>query len=212
LSKKLFLTILLSISIFSCSGEIRNLHFSKEEIEIYYESGEYYQNLNEIINYNKKLLAEYSVPPNSVFIFDIDETSLNNYEYMKQISFGYFPEDWKTWVNSAKAPAISPVKDFYEFLISKNISIVFLTGRSINDHDATKKNLHDTGNKSYDTLILRQNYEKNISALQYKTSKRKELKEKGFHILGSIGDQESDLEGGFADIKIKLPNYIYYIK
>jgi hypothetical protein len=48
-------------------------------------------------------------------------------------------------------------------------------------------------------------------AVEYKSQKRMELS-KQYNIIGSIGDQWSDSEGGWTILKIKLPNYMYFIE
>jgi hypothetical protein len=40
---------------------------------------------------------------------------------------------------------------------------------------------------------------------------RQRLSEEGYRILVNIGDQESDLAGGYAEFAVKLPNYIYSV-
>jgi len=40
----------------------------------------------------------------------------------------------------------------------------------------------------------------------------KKLSEEGYRIIGCIGDQKSDLEGGYSGHKVKIPNYIYVIE
>ncbi len=49
------------------------------------------------------------------------------------------------------------------------------------------------------------------SAATFKAPARKKLEDEGYKILVNIGDQESDLNGGFAENALKLPNPFYYI-
>ena len=39
----------------------------------------------------------------------------------------------------------------------------------------------------------------------------KQLTEQGYTILLSIGDQQSDLDGGYAERTFKLPNPVYFL-
>ena len=45
----------------------------------------------------------------------------------------------------------------------------------------------------------------------FKAPERRKLTEEGFTILLSIGDQQSDLSGGYAERTFKLPNPVYFL-
>jgi HAD superfamily, subfamily IIIB (Acid phosphatase) len=45
-----------------------------------------------------------------------------------------------------------------------------------------------------------------------KTEERRKLAEAGYTIIATVGDQESDLEGGFAECMFKVPNPFYFIR
>ena len=45
-----------------------------------------------------------------------------------------------------------------------------------------------------------------------KSSKRKELVERGYDIIGTVGDQRSDIDGPYSGIQVKIPNYLYLIE
>jgi predicted secreted acid phosphatase len=47
--------------------------------------------------------------------------------------------------------------------------------------------------------------------IQYKSGTRAYIESKGYDIVADIGDQFSDLEGGFADKVFKMPNPNYYL-
>jgi HAD superfamily, subfamily IIIB (Acid phosphatase) len=49
------------------------------------------------------------------------------------------------------------------------------------------------------------------SAVAYKSGVRHRLTEQGYWIIVNIGDWWSDLDGGYAEATIKLPNPMYYI-
>lgn len=52
---------------------------------------------------------------------------------------------------------------------------------------------------------------KDKSVIPYKSSTRKMIQEKGYTIVVNIGDQFSDLAGGYAERVFKLPNPYYFI-
>lgn len=114
--------------------------------------------------------------------------------------------------NERKAPAIKQTLDFYNYLKSKGIKLIFLTGRQTEEYDATYQNLVEQGYRNFDTIIVRSEYERKIGAAEFKSQKRKELTDKGYEIIICVGDQWTDLEGNYTGIKIKLPNYLYEIE
>jgi len=63
----------------------------------------------------------------------------------------------------------------------------------------------------FDQLVMRDKSELKQLAEVYKTAHRRRLAEAGYRILINIGDQESDLVGGFAEQTFKIPNAMYYI-
>lgn len=215
IAKRVFLLLIsttLWIKAFAEIPLVVNLSEAKSAVKNYYNSGRFSVEMDSIIAEAIRTVTQIPVQKNSAFVFDIDETALSNLEYELRYDFGYIPEQWNKWVSEATAPAIPQVKKFYDFLLSKGYKIIFITGRPCNFREPTYKNLARAGYTMFDTLICRSTAEQNISAKEYKTAKRKELTEKGYSIVGSIGDQWSDLEGGYVILKIKIPNYMYLVK
>ncbi len=199
----------------SCSSaptlQIINLDAAKNAVQGYYESGAFERECERIIDDAINRLETIPLKKNMTVVFDIDETALSNYDHTKEIGFGYVPKLWTEWLLKADAKAIPQTKRFYDWLISKNIGVIFLTGRYEETRDATIKNLFDQGYTKFDTLIVRRNDERTIPAAKFKALKREELVMKGYEIIACIGDQWSDLIGGNTGYKIKLPNYLYLI-
>lgn len=199
--------------ILGCStNNLINLDKAKKLVQDYYESGRYIRDCEIVINDAEKEISNLLLDEKSTVVFDIDDTVLSNYEYTKQLGFGYTHATYQEWVSQSKFKAIPKVKSFYDWLLSKKIKIVFLTGRYSEAYSGTKQNLFAEGFLKYDTLIVRNEKEKNLTAVEYKSAKREELTKHGYKIIASIGDQASDLEGNFVGIKIKLPNYLYGIE
>ena len=187
-----------------------NLQTAKKEVQNYYESGRYSNDLKEIIANAENEISNVKLNKNSVVVFDVDETALSNYTAVTKVHFGYVESMWNDWINEAKAPATPEVKALYDFLITKNITVIFITGRDISQYEATYKNLRNAGYTKFDTLILKNNTA-HITTGKYKSIKREELTDKVYDIIASVGDQESDFEGKDTVIKIKRPNYLYLI-
>lgn len=196
----------------SCSGAPLNLAIAKIDVMEYYESGEFDKELKCIIEDALNYFKDREINNNSVVIFDVDETALSNYKINKELDFGYVPEIWDEWIQEAMAPAIPHVKNLYDFLVEKNIRIIFLTGRKYYQSASTSINLKREGYTFFDTLITRNENEYKLTALEYKSKKRIELTKNGYNIIGTIGDQWSDLKGEYHGYQLKIPNYIYLIE
>jgi acid phosphatase len=210
---KYIINLSLTLLLFSCATEKPvNLSIAKEEVQRYYESGKFDDELNQAVQEAKEKFDKVEFKNNSLVIFDVDETALDNYELAKQMGFGYVYEMNKKWNAEMKAPAIQPVKELYDFLLAKGSKIIFLTGRNFPEYKVTYDNLKSDGYTTFDTLITQMDNERNLSATEFKSKKRVELTEKGYNIVGTVGDQWSDLEGPDHGIQVKIPNYLYLIK
>ncbi len=211
---KLFvLTLTLALTLFSCSSnQLVNLRTAKDIVKDYYESGKFDEEMYDVIEDAKEMFSKVEIKKNSAVIFDVDETALNNYGLAKQMDFGYVYELNKKWNEELKAPAIKQTQDLYFYLLNKGVKIIFLTGRNSSEYDVTYKNLIQAGYTKFDTLITQREDEQNIKSQEFKSKKRTELTQRGYEILGTVGDQWTDLTGAYTGIEIKLPNYLYEIK
>ncbi|WP_201258102.1 HAD family acid phosphatase [Piscirickettsia litoralis] len=107
--------------------------------------------------------------------------------------------------------AIKPTLVLYNFAKANGVAIFFVTGRTEMYRKATMKNLKEAGYISWQQLDLKPNSYNKPSVIDYKQSRRKAIEAKGYDIVLNIGDQYSDLAGGYADRTYKLPDYMYYI-
>jgi acid phosphatase len=210
---KNILLLLIATTFIGCSSnQIVNLRTAKDIVKDYYESGGYDKELNEVITDAKMKFSDVEFKQNSVVIFDIDETALNNYGLAKQMDFGYVYDLNKKWNEELKAPAIPQVQELYNYLLNRGSKIIFLTGRNYSEYDVTYKNLIQAGYTKFDTLITQREDEQNLKSQEFKSKKRTELVNQGYEIVGTVGDQWTDLNGPYSGIQIKIPNYLYEIK
>jgi putative acid phosphatase of HAD superfamily subfamily IIIB len=86
----------------------------------------------------------------------------------------------------------------------------FITGRPPELREATERNLRDRG-YAWDGVILLPSGAHFASAVDFKAAERRKLAEQGFSIILSMGDQQSDLDGGYAERTFKLPNPVYFL-
>jgi len=215
MKKILALTLILSLTLFLACKENEkpiNLSIAKEEVRQYYESGKFDLELNAVIKEAKEKFGKIEFKTNSAVVFDVDETALDNYGLAEEMGFGYVYEMNKKWNAELKAPAIEQVKTLYDFLLSKGAKIIFLTGRNFNEYEVTHQNLINAGYTKFDTLITQIGDETKMKTKDFKSSKRVWLTKHGYDIIGTVGDQWSDLEGEYHGIQIKIPNYLYFVE
>jgi len=215
MKKILALTLILSLTLFfSCEKNEKpiNLSIAKEEVRQYYESRKFDLELNAVIKEAKEKFGKIEFKTNSVVVFDVDETALDNYGLAEKMGFGYVYEMNKKWNAELKAPAIEQVKTLYDFLLSKGTKIIFLTGRNFKEYEATYQNLKNAGYTKFDTLITQIGDETKMKTKDFKSGKRVWLTKHGYDIVGTVGDQWSDLEGEYHGIQIKIPNYLYLVE
>ena len=214
MKKHLTLIIIISLFFISCTEEKKpvNLTIAREEVKQYYESGKFQEEVKEVIEKAKKEFEKVEFKNNSVVIFDIDETAVDNYELAKEMGFGYVYEMNKKWNAEMKSPAINQVKELYDYFLSRGAKIIFLTGRNFPEYDVTYKNLVRDGYTEFDTLITQIGDETKMGNMEFKSSKRIWLTEQGYDIVGTVGDQWGDLEGNYHGVQVKIPNYLYLTK
>jgi len=197
-----------------CDKKPINLSVAKQEIVDYYASGAFDKEVERTVaaafeHFKHQDISKIAKP---VVLFDVDDTVLSNYEDMRDIQFGYIPKLFHDWVLRADAPAVLAVKRLYDYLLDRGYRVIFLTGRRYDEYDATLKNLNNNNFTGFDRLIVRPADKVTISAHDYKAAEREKLVQAGYTILGSVGDQESDMRGSNVGYPVKLPNYTYVIQ
>ncbi|MCF8259872.1 MAG: hypothetical protein K9J12_03805 [Melioribacteraceae bacterium] len=212
---KNFILLLAVVIFIGCEkekAELENLTDSKRVVSNYYESGKHSEELTELIQNFITETKHDDYPNNAAVIFDIDETVLSNYDYIKKIDFGYEYKLWDAYMQKASAEAIPEVKNLYTFFLQEHYHIIFLTARKQSVYDATIINLMKEGFTVFDTVICKSEDYGGVSSADFKAAERKRLTEAGYEIIATIGDQNSDLVGEFTGKKLKLPNYLYRVK
>ena len=158
-----------------------------------------------------------------VLVLDIDETSLSNWSNLKANNFGFIadgacdrlpsgPCGFKEWILQGVAPAIMPALDLFNAAKAKGVAVVFITGRRNRERQATLGNLDRAGYEGWAKLVTRADDDPHPTVEAYKTEERRKLAEAGYTIIASVGDQQSDLDGGFAECTFKVPNPFYFIR
>jgi len=211
---KFYIVIVSIFSFFlliSCSEQEKpeNLTTARKEVKEYYESGRFYNEVENVIKKAEEKFDRIEIKDNSAVVFDVDETALDNYGLAKSMGFGYVYKMNKEWNAEMKSPALKPVREFYDYLIAKGVHIIFLTGRNFPEYEVTYQNLKNAGYTVFDTLITQIGDETKMKSRDFKNSKRVFLIKEGYDIIGTVGDQWSDLRGEDHGIQVKIPNYLY---
>jgi predicted secreted acid phosphatase len=194
------------------SHEPPNLTLHKQEIRAYVDSGRYQRDITAVASRAQAWLeqraAKKAPAERQAVIFDLDETLFLNWPQMSRQDFGYVIEAWEKYVEAANAPPIEPVREVYRTARRLSLDVIFLTGRPERQRAATERNLRAIDCGEYAVLICRPNGAEGTSAA-FKTGERQKLVTNGLTIIANVGDQESDLVGGFAEKTFKLPSPFY---
>lgn len=154
-------------------------------------------------------------------VFDVDDTTLNTYNYEIFSSFAYNPTTNAEYVNDARFPEVYGMPALAKYASAHGYAIFFITGRPEAQRAGTVTNLAKVGYTAPDTDHL---YLKNAAnppayltcgstctTIQYKSGTRAHIESLGYNIVANFGDQYSDLTGGYADRTFKMPNPMYYL-
>ncbi|MGQ3890049.1 HAD family acid phosphatase [Legionella sp. CNM-1927-20] len=203
---------------FNVVAEPPNISLVKKEIEAYHDSGAYQRELTAIIEkahryiLNQiKLNKQRQTKRELALVLDIDETSLSNYDKLVHRNFMGTREIIHREILAADSVPIKPMLSLYQDAIKHGVKVFFITGRSESECNATQKNLLIAGYKNWAGLYCKPDNYNLPSIVKFKTKMRRLITKKGYTVVATIGDQYSDLLGGFAKKAFKLPNPFYYL-
>ncbi len=204
-----------------------NLGQLKRQIYHYACSGAYDSELDKVLSDARAYLEmRADAVSRPALVLDIDETSLSNLPQELANDFGYIPNvpdpkcdalpngpcGFNDWVLSGLAKPVPGTLALFTAAKAHNVSVFFITGRYDDDQlrSATIKNLNAAGYSGWAGLVLRPANDNNTVA-DYKSGARGKIAAQGYTIIVNVGDQQSDLAGGYAERAYKLPNPFYYI-
>jgi predicted secreted acid phosphatase len=196
----------------SSTHEPTNLETYKQGLRRYVSSGDYGRTVSQVgarvDQWIEQRAASRKVGERLTVVFDLDDTLLSGWPYMLEYDFGWNRGTWQTWVDSARAEPLLPIRDVYRHARRVNIDVIFLTARPEHDRAATLRNLQAIECTDYVQLICKPDGFTSTSAV-FKAAERKKLTEEGRVLIAMIGDQDSDLAGGYAERMFKVPNPFY---
>ncbi|HET8988158.1 MAG TPA: HAD family acid phosphatase [Humibacillus sp.] len=158
-------------------------------------------------------------------VLDADDTTLWTYDMeVADMKFVFNPTRQDYWVQHELFPATPSMVDFVNEADAMGYEIFGLTGRGAAQKDATVGNLKNVGYNAFDmdhyfTKWAGSDQPSYITCatakcttVEYKAGTRKHIEQDlGYDIVLNVGDQYSDLQGGYADANVKLPNPTYYL-
>jgi predicted secreted acid phosphatase len=203
--------------------EPENHAVSVERLLRYHDSGEYEREIREVANSARDFLESrfpgyLQKEAKLAAVFDIDETSLSNWDVMAACGFCSFATQTQLYrdklFSNAHDPAIMPVLELFNFARDKGFAVFFVTGRPESQRDLTVSNLREAGYSGWADLFMQPDIpegQPKPPARSFKPRNRQEIENKGYRVVLNIGDQASDLAGCCAVRVFKLPNPFYQL-
>ena len=171
--------------------------------------------------------------PGQIVVFDADDTTLWNYNFEDAyLGFNFDPAKQTTWVDGKHFPAVPGMADTVREILDRGYAVYLITGRTANQEDATIANLTeqgyttDGGDPIFDNAnvftkwnsgdpappYITQCTGARCTTVEYKAQTRQHIEDTtGGTIIANVGDQWSDLWGGYAERSVKLPNPTYFL-
>jgi predicted secreted acid phosphatase len=183
---------------------------SPEAIVAYHDSGEWSADTTQVVRRARRYVRRHldDSSRRAAIVLDIDDTSLSNYECLKAVGFDRSAAD----CGAQTLPAIPQTRSLFRWARDRGVAVFFITGRREEARARTAANLRAAGYRGGWTLKLRPDSQPRRWRDGWKARVRRAIVERrGFRILANVGDQWSDLDGGWSARRFKLPNPMYVI-
>ncbi|GAA2088638.1 HAD family acid phosphatase [Streptomyces albiaxialis] len=155
-------------------------------------------------------------------VLDVDDTTLLTYNFERRIGYNFSQKAQDEYLRTTDMDPVFGMTKLVNWAHKKGITVFFLTGRKEYQRDWSVRNLKKAG---YEVPVDKEHFylkdEKNpppylecgneCTTVEYKSGTRAHIESRGYDILANFGDQYSDLKGGHAQRKVKLPNPMYYL-
>ncbi len=142
--------------------------------------------------------AYQDLPP--AVILDADETAIDNGGYESWLVVAgkdFSGKTWGAWVQDAEAKAVPGAVEFTKYADSKGVKVFYVTNRTADQEDATRKNMEALGfpmGGNVDTFLMAKEKEDWTS----KKGTRRAFIAKDYRILLNIGDNYGDFSDDYA--------------
>jgi predicted secreted acid phosphatase len=200
---------------------VTNLFDAQRQIDQYIDSGRYQADFAEVAGRAQAYLEQRArTVPRPALVLDIDETTLSNWPAYKANGWSRIlngdcnlelgPCSIRAWQATGQSKALPATLALVTRARALGVSVFFISARPHALQAATEKNLRDQGFAFEEVVVLPEGGSF-ASATDFKAPVRQRIAGQGFTILVNMGDQESDLRGGFAERTFKLPNPVYFL-
>jgi len=200
---------------------VPTLYDTQARIDRYIASGQYDADFRAVVGraraYVDRRAPQVTRP---AIVLDIDETSLSNWPAYRvngwsRITAGpcdleHGPCGIRAWQAMGTSKALAPTLELATRAEALKVAVFFITGRPPELREATERNLRQEGYNPAG-VILQPPGVTFKSAADFKTPERRKIAGQGYTIILNMGDQESDLAGGYAEKTFKLPNPVYFL-
>jgi predicted secreted acid phosphatase len=221
--------------------QIRNYYGDPLGTGVFAADGNYAKEASSVARRGKWYLAARSHHKHGTkaIVLDVDDTSLATWNYEIFSNWAFNPTTNGQFVTEQRFPAVPGMVDLARFAASRGFAIIYLTGRGSAQEPATLGNLTSDGvgvDAGYPQPTTLKNGEDGLftkpavaaypdylraacagdpngscTTIHYKSATRAHIESLGYDIVANFGDQFSDLKGGFADKRFKLPNPNYFL-
>lgn len=204
-------------------SEPANVGDAKRAAREYHASGRYARDLAAVTGQAGAWLTERARQvERPALVLDVDDTALSNWEVIQADDFGRVfggpcealpegPCGWVNWDLLGRSPVLPATLALYTLARSQGIAVFFITGRDEPQRAATERNLTEVGYTAFVRLDMPAFGARYASAADFKAPRRAAIEAEGYRIIANVGDQPSDLAGGYAERTFLLPNPFYRI-
>ena len=197
------------------------LYEAQGRITEYIESGRYDAEVARVAAAAEKWLTERAPEVRRpAIVLDIDETALSNWRAFRLNHWARIlqgdcnlergPCNIRVWQTMGQSTALVPTRRLVDRAHQLGVAVFFITGRPTDLRAVTERNLREQG-FTWDGIILLPTDKQFPSGADFKSTERRRLAEQGYTIVLNMGDQQSDLDGGYAERVFKLPNPVYFL-
>jgi len=142
--------------------------------------------------------AYQDLPP--AIILDADETAIDNGPYeswLVKAGQDYSGKTWAAWVAAGAARAVPGAVDFTKYADSKGVKVFYVTNRTADQEDATRKNMEALGfpmGGNVDTFLMSKEKEDWTS----KKGTRRAFVARNYRVLLLFGDNYGDFSDDYG--------------
>jgi len=218
------LLVVVALAVTGCASSpahVDNIYDVQRNVERYITSGAYDRDFARVVDDARAYLERRAnAVARPAIVLDIDETSLSNWPAYKANGWTRIvngpcnveqgPCGLRAWQALAQSKALSPTLELARRAKALGVAVFFISSRPPTLRQATEQNLREQGYE-WDEVVLLPADAAFASAVDFKAPERKKIADRGYTIVLTMGDQESDLKGGYAERVFKLPNPVYFL-